>query len=164
MSAISNQVIVLISHPKLRAHFRRLWKRFPLGTGHLQSLCIPLNVRLNYPGDHYCDVIMTAIESQITSLTIVYSSVYSGSDERKHQSSASLAFVREIHRWPVNSPHKGSVTRKMFPFDDVVMIIQPLTEWCYGLHICVNWEKLHRIKFYSSVDYPVTGGFPKKDP
>ena len=39
----------------------------------------------------------------------------------KHQSSASLAFVRGIHRWPVNSPHKGSVTRKIIPFDDVII-------------------------------------------
>ena len=54
-------------------------------------------------------------------LTIVYSTVYSGADHRKHQSSASLAFVREIHRWPVNSPHKGPVTWKMSPFDDVTM-------------------------------------------
>ena len=69
----------------------------------------------------YSDVIMGAIASQITSLTIVYSSVYSGADQRKHQSSASLAFVRGIHRRPVNSPHKGPVTRKMFPFDDVIM-------------------------------------------
>ena len=52
---------------------------------------------------------------------IVYSTIYSGVDRRKHQSSASLAFVREIHRWPVNSPHKGPVMRKMFPFDDVTM-------------------------------------------
>ena len=52
---------------------------------------------------------------------IVYSTVYSGSDQRKHQSSASLAFVWGIHRWPVNSPHKWPVTRKMFPFDDVIM-------------------------------------------
>ena len=52
---------------------------------------------------------------------IVYSTVYSGTDQRKHQSSASLAFVRGIHRWPVNSPHKWPVTRKMFPFDDVIM-------------------------------------------
>ena len=59
--------------------------------------------------------------SQITSLTIVYSTVYSGADQRKHQSSASLAFVRGIHRSLVNSPHKGPVTRKMFPFDDVIM-------------------------------------------
>ena len=42
-------------------------------------------------------------------------------DQRKHQSSASLAFVRGIHRWPVNSPHKWPVTRKMFPFDDVIV-------------------------------------------
>ena len=66
---------------------------------------------------HYNDVIMSAMASQITSLTIVYSIVYSGADQRKHQSSASLAVVRGIHRWPVNSPHKGPLTRKMFPFD-----------------------------------------------
>ena len=71
---------------------------------------------------HYSDVIMTDIASQITSLTIVYSSVYSGADQSKHQSPASLAFVRGIHRGLVNSPHKWPVTRKMFPFDDVIMI------------------------------------------
>ena len=55
---------------------------------------------------HYNDVIMSVIASQITSPTIVYSTVYSGADKRKHQSSASLAFSRGIHRGPVNSPHK----------------------------------------------------------
>ena len=70
---------------------------------------------------HYNDVIMRAMASQSTSLTIVCSAVYSGADQRKHQSSASLAFVRGIHRSPVSSPHKGPVTRKMFPFDDVIM-------------------------------------------
>ena len=70
---------------------------------------------------HYNDVIMGTIASQITSLTIVYSIIYSDADQRKHQSSASLAFVRGIHRGPVNSPHKGPVTRTMFPFDDVIM-------------------------------------------
>ena len=69
----------------------------------------------------YNDVIMSAMASQITSLTIVCSTVYSGGDQTKHQISASLAFVRGIHRGPVNSPHKGSVTRKMFPFDHVIM-------------------------------------------
>ena len=73
------------------------------------------------PPSHYCDVIMDAIASQITSLTIVYSTVYSGADQRKIQSSASLAFVRRIHRWPVNSPHKWLITQKMFPFDDVII-------------------------------------------
>ena len=69
----------------------------------------------------YTDVITGAIASQITSLTIVYSTVYSDADQRKYQSSASLAFVWRIHRGPVNSPHKVPVTRKMFPFDDVIM-------------------------------------------
>ena len=50
------------------------------------------------PNDHYSDVIMAAAAYQITSLTIVYSTVYSGADQRKHQSSASLAFVQGIHR------------------------------------------------------------------
>ena len=54
---------------------------------------------------------MGVMASQITSLTIVYSTVYSDADQRKHQSSASLVFVRGIHRWPVNSPHKGPATR-----------------------------------------------------
>ena len=66
---------------------------------------------------------MSAIASQITSLTIVYSAVYPGADQSKHQSSASLAFVWGIHRGPVNSPHKWPVTRKMFPFDDVIMML-----------------------------------------
>ena len=71
---------------------------------------------------HYNDVTMSVIASQITSLGIVYSIVYSGADQRKHQSSAALAFVRRIHRGPVNSPHKRPVTRKMFPFHDVIML------------------------------------------
>ena len=77
---------------------------------------------------HYDDVIMTTMAFQITSLTIVYSIVYSDADQRKHQSSASLAFVWVIHRGPVNSPHKWPATRKMFPFDDVIMVhllVQP---------------------------------------
>ena len=59
--------------------------------------------------------------SQINGVSIVYSIVYLGADQRKHQSSASLAFVREIHWLPVNSPHKGPLALKMFPFDDVIM-------------------------------------------
>ena len=65
---------------------------------------------------HYCDVIMGANASQITSLTVVYSIVYSHADKKTNQTSASLAFVRGIHRGPVNSPHKWPVSRKMFPF------------------------------------------------
>ena len=65
---------------------------------------------------------MVSIASQITCLTIVYSAVYSDADQRKHQSSALLAFVWGIHWGPVNSPHKWPVMRKMFPFDDFIMI------------------------------------------
>ena len=89
---------------------------------------------------HYNDVIMGAIASQITSLTIVYSIVYSDADQRKHQSSASLAFVRGIHRGPVNSPHKWPVTRKMFPSSWLVVLLKsPLNcafrYWCIPNYI-----------------------------
>ena len=77
---------------------------------------------------HCSDVIRSAMAPQISGVTIVHSTVCSGADQRKHQSSASLAFVIGIHRWPVNSPYKGPVTRKMFPSDDVIIIawIQPI--------------------------------------
>ena len=68
---------------------------------------------------HYGDIIIGAMASQIT--PIVYLIVYSGADQRKHQSSALLAFVWGFHRWTVNSHHKGPVTPKMFPFDDAIM-------------------------------------------
>ena len=71
---------------------------------------------------HNIDVIMSAMASQITGVSIVCSTAGSGGVQRKHQSSAPLAFVRGIHRWPVNSPHKSPVTRKMFPSDDVIMM------------------------------------------
>ena len=64
---------------------------------------------------------MSAVASQITSLTIVYLTVYSGADKKKTSKLRVTGFVRGINRWPVNSPHKGPVTRKMFPFDDVIM-------------------------------------------
>ena len=98
----------------------RLWGD---STNALPSLSLLLKFTLII---HNCGVIMGAMASQTTSLTIVYSNVYSVANQRKHQSFASLAFVRGIHWWPVNSPHKWPVTRKMFPFDDVIMIS---TEW-----------------------------------
>ena len=85
---------------------------------------------------------MSAIASQITSLTIVYSIVYSDTDQRKHQSCASLAFVCGIHRGPVNSPHKWPVTRKMFPFDDVIMLPFKVESWR-------KWHMLWRGNFTS---------------
>ena len=88
---------------------------------HNMTICCTYCFR-PFSSTHYSAVMMSAIASQITSLTTVYSTVSSGVDQRKQRSSVSLAFVRGIHRWPVNSPHKGPVTRKMFLFDDVIMI------------------------------------------
>ena len=105
-----------------------LWKN---GMNYIYIFMFPMKHLARFRGDkrrnpftncHYDDVTMGAIASQITSLTIVYSTVYSGADQSKHQTSASLAFVWGIHRGPVNSPHKWPVTRKMFPFDDVIML------------------------------------------
>ena len=98
---------------------------------------------------HYCDVIMSAMASQITNVSIVCSTVNSGADQRKHQSSASLAFVRGIHRWLVDSPHNGQVTRKIFPFDDVIMIkavLHPDRQ--------VAWQKGNNVQ-YASIQIPV---------
>ena len=98
---------------------------------------------------HYDDVIMTMLASQITSLTVVYSIVYSGVNQRKHQSSASLAFVREIHRGPVNFPHKWPVTRKMFPFDDVIMSIMHIA--VTGPQCVMTTLSVHCSEFYNSI-------------
>ena len=98
------------------------------------------------PLTHYNAVIMNTVSSQITSLTIVYPNFYSGADQRKHQNSASLAFVRGNYQEPVNSPHKVPVTWKMFPLDDVIM------QCFFFLFVCAmtykpsrawqNWYKL----------------------
>ena len=101
---------------------------------------------------------MGVMASQITSLTIVYSNVYSGADQRKHQSSASLAFVRVIHRGPVNSPHKWPVTRKMFPFDDVIMICQILSRdpfYSYELNLILSRiSNCIHYKVWDEIIYP----------
>ena len=102
---------------------------------------------------HYNDVIMGAIVSQITSLTIVNSEVYSSVDQRKHQSSASLAFVRGIHRRPLNSPHKWPVTRKMYPFDDVIMckIGRCLFVWPWISILCVRTNVKYSFKMHKRI-------------
>ena len=112
---------------------------------------------------------MGTTASQITSLRSVYSAVYSGTDQRKHQSSASLAFVRGIRRGPVNSPHKGPGTWKILPFDDVIMI-----EYLLFIFLCILWlyycsspqQKLKmQGKWYyfnitlTSIDTQLTSGF-----
>ena len=82
---------------------------------------------------------MSPMVSQITSLINVYSNSYSDTNQRKHQSSTLLAFVRGIHRRPVNSPHKWPVTRKMSPFDDVIVSIA-CTAYVKRSNISVNSE------------------------
>ena len=94
------------------------------GTNEWNSSTVEMRYRLNSFGcscNHCNDVITGTMATEITSLTIVYLTFHSGAGQRKHKISTSLAFVWGIHRWPVNSPHKCPVTRKMFPFDDVVM-------------------------------------------
>ena len=71
--------------------------------------------------NHFSDVKMSTTASQITGVLIVYLTVCLDADQRKYQSSMSLAFVMGSHRWPVNSPPKGPVTPKIYPFDDVIM-------------------------------------------
>ena len=104
---------------------------------------------------HYNDVIMSTMASQITSITTLYSIIYWSVHQRKHQSSASLTFMRGIHRGPVNSPHKGPVTRKMFPFDEVIMMMlwsiqklhqtwyssQPYRNECVGSFQCKSYDQ-----------------------
>ena len=102
--------------------------------------------------DHYSGVIMGAIASQITSLTIVHSTVYSDADQRKHQSSASLAFVWGIHRGPVNFPHKWPVTRKMFPFDDVIMYLPDVRQTAVR-YMNPRWSSWHIYAWLCQVNY-----------
>ena len=112
--------------------------------------------RFREVGVTYCgDVIMGAMESQITSFTIVYSTVYSGADQRKHQSSAPLAVVWGIHRWPANCPHKGPVMRNMFPFDDVIMYESFNMQWWYTDYIqCIFYFlSMMRVIAPPSIDF-----------
>ena len=104
---------------ELRVTFHNTWEapqRFFFVRHWIIKWCVHSEYHL-----HYSDIILGVMAAQITSLTILYSTVYSGANQRKHQSSVSLAFVLGIHRGPVNSPHKWPVTRNMFPFEDFIM-------------------------------------------
>ena len=97
----------------------------------------------------YSDVIMGAMASQTISITIVYFTVYSGADQRKHQSSASLASVRGIHRWPVNSPHKWPATRKCFHFMTSSWILffgdGLASVWCKNFNWICDLQRRHMV-------------------
>ena len=103
---------------------------------------------------HYSDVIMGTIASQITSVSIVYLTVSTGADQRKHQSSASLAFERGIQRWPVNSPHKWPVMRKMFLFDDASM------EKGIESHIMTVWPLCMQIITFGDPETSYSSHYP----
>ena len=96
---------------------------------------------------HYSSIIMDAIAPQITGVSMVCSTICSGADRRKHQSSASLAVVRVLRWWPMNSPHKGPVTRKMFPFDDAIT-------WPGNAHTTENKRSI----WHQFDNFVVTGG------
>ena len=104
-------------------------------------------------GNHCSDVIMGAGVSNHQPYDCLLNRVYSGADQRKHQSSASLAFARGIHRWPVNSSHKWPLARKMFPFDDVIM-----THISY-IYFPIKYKmtKPKQSTTHPSRDYPVYG-------
>ena len=74
--------------------------------------------------NHYSEIIISTMTSQVTGV----SAICSTADQRKYESTVSLAFVRRIHWWPVDSPHKGPVMQKMFPFDDVLMHITQIED------------------------------------
>ena len=103
---------------------------------------------------HYSDVIISAMASQITSPTIVYSIVYSGADQRKHQSPASMAFVRGIHQWSVNSPHNISIWWRHHA--------SPMRHWKQSLHshryICYQATHQSILPSHYFIDHSFTRG------
>ena len=92
---------------------------------------------------------MSAMASQITGVSIVYSAVCSGAG-KKHQHSASLDFVRGTYRWPVNSPHKGPLTRKMFLCDDVIMI---KVRYCLPSVRWIHWLRRSAFRFLMNIHH-----------
>ena len=96
---------------------------------------------------HYSDVIMGAMASQTIGVSIVCLTVGSSVHQRKHQSTASQAFVRRIPWWPEDSPHKGPVTREMFPFDDVIMST-PRIVTCTPILHHLHWQKSTPLGFW----------------
>ena len=95
----------IVSHPK--AHHKPDLGRGTSNKPLLEIIMADAYVRAQPSICHYSAVIMGGVASQTTSLAIVYSTVYTGMDQRKYKSSASLTFVQGIHRSPVNFPHKG---------------------------------------------------------
>ena len=152
---VSTSLIAVLTVPSTRTIYKLVWERLKGSTIHPMSLHLrrrSASLKDNIwhrPVDkwlhpwllyHYNDVMMGAMTSQINSLTGVYLTVYSGIDQRRHEISASLAFVRGIHPWAVNYPHKGPVTRIILPFDDVIMCYDYGANIRIGQYI-VCWQR-----------------------
>ena len=87
-------------------------------------MCVISSLR-SYRYIHCSDFIMSTMAFQITGVSIVCPTVCSGANQRKHQISASLAICEGNPPVTDGFPHKGQVTRKMFPFDDVIVTPHP---------------------------------------
>ena len=113
--------------------------------------------------EYYEETVMSSrwpLNEHITGVSIVCSTVGWGANQRKHQSSPSLAFVRGIHRWLVNSPHIRPVTRTMFPFDDVIMVRWTFTfeDRIYSMistSLCIFMFQLHELKANRNLHYRI---------
>ena len=116
--ASANSMIYILSFMAEETMMKTYKETFVVGNSTACYLKISFAITFQW---HYNNVVMSEMVTQITSVSIAWSTISSGAHQRKHQSYASLAFVRGIHRWPANSPHKRPVTRKMFPLDDVIM-------------------------------------------
>ena len=136
------------------------------------SLTLTRHRRWRLTQGHCNDIIMSAMVSQITGVSMVCFALCSGAHQRKHQNSASLALVRGSRRWPVNSPHKRPVTRKMFPYDDVISISsvsQKTTSLQWNNCLCTLWWR-HQMETFSMLlaicagHSPVPGEFPAQRP
>ena len=90
--------------------------------------------------------------------------VCSGADQRRHQNFASLAFVRGIHRWPVDSPHKGQVMRKVFPYDDLITKTKQIpNKYCLSSWHISNISETRRVSAGRPINHSFAFWFPKGD-
>ena len=115
ISKRNTQLLVHTHHGKYRDECRIIYRHTYAHTYIYKYFCTHI------PMLHHSDVTMGAMASQITNVLVVYSTVYSGTDQRKYQGHALLAFAGGIDRWPVISPRKEPATRKMIPFNDAIM-------------------------------------------
>ena len=135
-----NNILALVQIAAWRRPGNKLLSE-PMVVSILMHICVTQPQWVNSFVPHYNDIIMSVIASQITGASIVYSAVCLRTDQRKHQSSTSLAFVRGTYQWPVNSLCKGPVTRKVFPFDDFNMMLVT----AYGAMVTpIIWVLCHR--------------------